>query len=705
MTVMGSSYDPALALVVMEILGGVLRRAGSPDKAGEYVAEEIRELTGARCLLLIQCFGNATGKSPHRIIGINPERRRAWAEAPDTHQFYELVHGIPAAQLIRASDGSEIADYLNGEGFGLSLIVPLCLGEARSGAILLLGLPEEHNFTLVIDLINNLSTIIALVLQTAFNFERQELIIQERTKELQDTNKQLEIELSGRREAEEQLRRHKDQLEETVEQRTAELLLARDAAEAASKAKSAFLANMSHELRTPLNAILGFSSMLLEEAHRTASQRKNIEIINHSGEHLLTLINDVLEFSRIEAEGVELEKTPFDLESMVRDAAELMRQRAQEKGLQLVFDQDPAAPRFINGDETRLREVLINLAGNAVKFTAQGCVTIRLGVQHDAGLHLLIEIEDTGPGISAENQARLFKPFVQLGETGVQHGTGLGLAISRQYIEMMGGTLSVSSTEGAGSIFRIVLPVEIAAQASVSRPHEAAPDRVVTGLVPGHPDYRILIIGDTPGNLQLLTRLMIGIGLEVKTGNGAEGVALFQEWKPHLILMDQCTPEMDAAEAARRIRAMPGGQDVKIAAFTASEAGEQRQEPADAGMNDFVHKPYRIHEIYDCLARHLGVKFIYSGTAPAPAAGPLTPEMLAVLPEMLRQRLRDALASLDGDCIMAAIGEAGKTDAGLSYMLSRLAENFDYPAILHALDAVMVRGVQADEQVRDTHFG
>ncbi len=493
----------------------------------------------------------------------------------------------------------------------------------------------------------------------------------------------------GRQHAEEELRRYKDQLEETVLERTAQLLLARDAADAANKAKSVFLANMSHELRTPLNAILGFSSLLSNEPALSKSQREALGIINRSGEHLLTLINDVLEMAKIEAGRMQLEIKPFDLGGMVRGVAEMMRLRAEEKGLTLLLDQSSAFPRYIKGDEARLRQVLLNLASNAVKFTEQGGIAIRLRVKNNACTHLLIEVEDSGPGIAPDEQGRLFQPFVQLLRSDQQKGTGLGLAITRQFVEMMGGTVGMESTLGKGSVFRAELPVELASGSDVAAGRDGAQVGEVLGLAPGQPAYRILIAEDQPANQLLLARLMAAIGLETKVaGDGEQCVKLFEEWKPHLIWMDRRMPVLDGIEATNRIRQLPGGRDVKIVAVSASVFKEQQPELFSAGVDDFIRKPYRFQEIYGCLARHLGLKLIYrEPEAEADASIQVTPAMLAPLPESVRQRLREALNSLDGDLIAAAIAKAGETDVGLAGHLSRLTENFDYQEILRALEA------------------
>lgn len=484
----------------------------------------------------------------------------------------------------------------------------------------------------------------------------------------------------------EELRRYKDHLEEEVQQRTEDLVLARNAAEAANQAKSVFLASMSHELRTPLNAILGFSNLMRKDALLPESQRRNLDIINRSGEHLLTLINDVLEMAKIEAGRLQLENAPFDLGGMVRDVTDLMQVRAEEKGLRLLIDQSSNFPRYIVGDEAHLRQVLINLLGNSVKFTRQGGVTLRLGTRKNSVSHLMIEIEDSGSGIAPEDQQRIFEPFVQLGEQSDNKGTGLGLSITRQFIQLMDGTISLVSTPGKGSLFRIALPLTEVAEADIVQSKQAEKGDVV-GLEPGQPEYRILIVEDKLENQLLLAELMESVGFPVKVAeNGEQGVKLFQSWHPHLIWMDRRMPVMDGLEATRRIRNLPGGKTVKIVAVTASAFVEQRSESLDAGMDDFVTKPYRFTEIYECLSKQLGVRYIYGGMPePDPMATAKLPEMLSVLPEELRNDLAEALESLETNRIAQVIGQIEPYDRKLQKSLSCLAETFDYTAILKAL--------------------
>ncbi len=467
----------------------------------------------------------------------------------------------------------------------------------------------------------------------------------------------------------------------------AQLQKARDEAEAANKAKSAFLANMSHELRTPLNAILGFSSMIQKDEQFPESQRRNLEIINRSGEHLLSLINDVLDMAKIDAGRVHLEETSFDLGGMVRDVTDMMSARAYDKNLQLLVDQSSEFPRFIVGDEARLRQILINLIGNALKFTQQGGVTLRLGTRQNSVSHLMIEVEDTGCGILPEDQQRIFEPFVQLGEQGDSKGTGLGLTITRQFVELMGGHLTLESVPGKGSIFRIDVPLKVAREKDIV-PSKGAIRGEVTGPAPGQPIYRVLIVEDQIENQLLLTQLMENIGVQVKIAkDGKQGVDLFHSWHPDLIWMDRRMPVMDGLEATKAIRQLPDGKDVKIIAVTASAFMEQRDEMLEAGMDDFLRKPYRAHEIYESMAKHLGIKFIYEGGVNVEEPlHELTSDMLIRLPQGLREELIAALESLENERIALIINKVAPYDQQLERILMKLADNYDYPTILQALN-------------------
>ncbi|QPK65046.1 response regulator [Methylomonas sp. LL1] len=471
-----------------------------------------------------------------------------------------------------------------------------------------------------------------------------------------------------------------------LEQKVVDLAQARDVAEAANRAKSIFLANMSHELRTPLNAILGFSSMMRKDTQLPESPRKNLDIINRSGEHLLALINDILEKAKIDAGRLQPRETPFDLDDMLRDVVDTMHLQVQEKGLQLLIDPSSSFPRFIIGDRDCLRQVLINLIGNAIKFTQQGSILVRLGTRRDESPRLWIEIEDTGPGIAPEDQQRIFEPFVQLGEHSLNKGTGLGLSIARQYLEMMGGGIELESNPGKGARFRIDLPLKEASEITViPQPVQAGQD--VVGLAPGQPEYRILIIEDQSENQLLLSKLMETLGLRIKIAvNGEQGVQLFQSWQPHLIWMNHRPPVIDGCDTARAIRRLPGGKAIKIVAITPSDFMAHRDELLNTGMDDVVSKPYRAHEIHGCLSKQLGLRFIYE-IAPEQQAlsTKLSPEMLLVVPKELRQQLQHALESLDTELIDRMVEQIGPYDQNLKAVLVKLTDNFDFPAILKVL--------------------
>ena len=480
-------------------------------------------------------------------------------------------------------------------------------------------------------------------------------------------------------------------------ERTRELQVAKDAAEAANRAKTIFLANMSHELRTPLNAILGFSN-LLREGNISEKQRNDLDIINRSGEHLLNLINDTLDVAKIEAGRSILEIAPCELNSLIHDLINMMRVRAEAKNLALDVVQSAEFPRRVRADAPKLRQVLINILGNAIKYTEKGSVTLRLGagLADNAGrLLLTFSVEDTGIGIAQEDQAQIFEAFVQLGKPAVQKGTGLGLTITRQFVELMGGTIHVESAPGKGSRFSVELPVELAQESEVMAPRMDS--RRIIGLEPGQPEYRVLVVEDEKGNSMVLERILESAGFLVGVAtDGAQGVEVFQTWHPHFICIDLRMPVMDGFEATKRIRALEGGRDVKIAAVTASVFADERSQVLAAGMDDLVRKPYRPSELFDCIARHLGVRYRRAEALPASPREPpaeLRPQDLAPLPEVLRNELSNALISLDRERIAQVIGRVSQRDAALGAMLALCADRFAFTAILDAVELSKAKSV------------
>lgn len=419
---------------------------------------------------------------------------------------------------------------------------------------------------------------------------------------------------------------HQAELFQQVQQSSDALARAKEQAEAANHAKSVFLANMSHELRTPLNAILGFAQLLNREPNLQPDHRQQISTIVRSGEHLLGLINSVLDLSKIEAGRMELEMTHLHLPEFLNALRTMMAQQAQDKGLTLALDLAHGLPSAIRTDSNKLRQILINLLGNAIKFTDVGKVTLQIFLaQPPDGLAqadqdslppdqvwLTFAVVDTGKGIELTEQQRIFDAFEQtrIGKLAL-NGTGLGLTISRKFVDLLGGTISLKSQIGQGSTFKVTIPVEVAT--SEAPPVTVELDRTVIGLALDQPSYRILIVDDSALNRRIIVKLLDSIGFEWREAeNGQQAIEQWQIWQPDLILMDMRMPVMNGYEAVQQIRQSESPhRHTKIIALTAAVLGPEREQAAASGCDDFLGKPIQIPSLLQIIHTQLGVRYLY----------------------------------------------------------------------------------------------
>ncbi len=503
----------------------------------------------------------------------------------------------------------------------------------------------------------------------------------------------------------------------------AELAKAKEAAEVANEAKSTFLANMSHELRSPLNAILGFSQLTIRSKNLSPENQENLSIITRSGEHLLALINQVLDLSKIEAGRITLNEQNFDLYRLLDDLEDMFQLKADDKHLHLLFERNPDVPRYVRADRVKLNQVLINLLNNAIKFTSEGGVSVRAAVKtshldpaveslaktikkvgqdetqaianeppenpaaHPHSTVLCFEVEDTGAGIAPEELDTLFEAFVQT-KTGKesQEGTGLGLPISRKFVQLMGGEMKVGSQVGRGTIFQFEIKVSTVDAKDIE---SKQPSRLVIALEADQPRYRILIVDDKPLNRQLLIKLLNPLGFELKEAcNGAEAIAVWDEWEPHLIWMDMRMPVMDGYEATKQIKSTAKGQATAVIALTASVLEEERAVMLSTGCDDFMRKPFRESDIFDAMSKHIGVRFVYEEPVRSDflteneAKNALTAAAIAALPPELVADLERAIPEGDLDLIASAIAQIRTQNIPLAGAIENCIDNFDYYKIL-----------------------
>jgi PAS domain S-box-containing protein len=507
-----------------------------------------------------------------------------------------------------------------------------------------------------------------------------EELVRARTTELEGANKQLQNEI-----------REREKLE-------ADLIQAREAAESANRAKSVFLANMSHGIRTPMNAILGYTQILQRDKTIGSTQSEYVNIISRSGEHLLGLINDILEMSKIEAGRARLNPEEFEFHAMLDDIEAMLRARTAEKGLSLAVSRAEGVPCYLLADGGKVRDVVINLLGNAVKFTDRGGIAVRVTARacrtQSADHVISVDVADTGCGIAPDEIDRAFEPFEQTKSGRFQgSGTGLGLPISREYARMMGGDLTVESVAGMGSTFRFTFQARAVEPADMRR---AADDRArqIVGLAPDRPAPKVLVVDDDESSREALVLHLEMVGFDVHSAaNGVAAIETFEQWGPDVILMDLWMPEMDGLEAMRRIKASPRGAVTPILAVTASVLEDSEKEAIEAGADGFVRKPFRKADVFHELKRVLGIEYVYERAAclESRSQTPGTQVESADIPAGLLHELVEACESGDAGRLRGLLEEhRGDLGGTLTDNLLALACDYEYDRIREALRGAAV---------------
>ena len=483
-----------------------------------------------------------------------------------------------------------------------------------------------------------------------------------------------------------------------LEQQSQELILAKQIAETANHAKSEFLARMTHELRTPLNAILGFTQILHRQRNLQNQQKQYLETILRSSQHLLALINDILDISKIEAGMAELHITSFDLYSLLDGIESMLYLKAKSKGIQLTFELNPQVPQYIQTDENKLRQVLINVLGNAIKFTDSGSVKLRLQVSsmqqeleddsapHCSILHLYFDVVDTGKGISDKELEHIFDAFVQSNPTyQVEDGTGLGLAICQRFVQLMGGNINIESNLQQGTTVKFNILTGLADALKVN---QSLPKGQVIGLVENQPEFSILIVEDNWDNRQLLIQILSPIGFRlIEANNGQEAIDLWERYQPNLILMDMRMPVMDGYQATKIIRQKENEKHTPIIALTATAFNENRKLILKMGCDDFIPKPLQEEVLLEKIAAYTGAKYIYefdqiiSRSEKNINLEKLAPESLHIMSEKWRREIYHAALNCNQNLVLQLIEQIPQSSSQLKKQLNYLADNYLFDII------------------------
>jgi len=463
---------------------------------------------------------------------------------------------------------------------------------------------------------------------------------------------------------------------------------AKQAADGANRAKSIFLANMSHEIRTPLNAILGYAQILERDPDLPTTHRNAVSTIDRSGNHLLTLINEILDLSKIESGRMELVVVDFDLREMVSELSAMFELRCRQNGLGWRVNGLDSAPVPVRGDAAKLSQVLVNLLGNAVKFTDSGEITLR--IKRLADDRFQFEVRDTGPGIPAGVQQNIFEPFTQASEGKKKGGTGLGLAISRRQIELMGGTLTLESRLGVGSCFCFTLSLPATASQLVAGPKRLA--RRARRLSDGH-HVRALVVDDVAENRDVLGLFLQDLGVEVATAaNGETALAELARLGYDIAFLDIQMPGLTGIDVAERVVAQYGAARPKLVAISASVLTHEQEFYARNGFDEFVPKPFPFELVCESMARLLGVEFEYDGE-PVPVASEDEAEAnsgVALTGELLRQlkHAAEVYSVTEFESYLTEVEQAGVRESELARRLRELSRNVQFDEILAILNRV-----------------